>query len=393
MRQLKLPQFASLDEYDQGPREGSANKVATPTAYNNNGIVPGPNNAYAAEWENHWKHHVQKQVDQTADAVLKNWAPVFKNTGTPLPDLRCAHQKGSTVFIAGAQDQVRYLSDFEPFQSVAFSADALHIVTLAPAAGNFDPRDLAYSPQLDWLVVVGTNAGATQKNIWQGPDVLNLVELTGPAMGAVEKVTVDRTDGAFYAFMSDTNRAVLRKSVTGVGGWSAIGVRGSGAKTPGAAGLEVATHDGETVIAYADGGSLHIEYGSLSSWTVRMIDTLPSAHAYAVRWSPVHNLWTILGSNKLYTFATPDGLITEYEILDSPDALGAIDSGTLTDVGEVTALAPRVRVRPSLIDDLRTVHLGEDVEPEECQVLFDGSAVWVLVVKSDHEVLYRTARV
>lgn len=415
MRARYVRQFASNTAYSTGPRTGNPNKIVPPTAYLQDGIVPGA--AFAAEWENYLKFHTQKQANLSASIPFRNFFPVSLSGAFTEP-FRCAHSplEGLTFFVTQTDNTIFYVPDAALDQTMG-------VDTLGPVAGDFTPRDVAVN-RAGMVICVGSNSTNTARNIWVSTPLSSgssFLEVTnGAAAGTIDRVTVDAATGHAYLFLTDTDRSVLRidDGATLLDAPTLVGVRGSGAKA--ASACEFAVYNGTIVSAYRnDSGNLEIQYSSepYSTWTTRTFAThngFDPDVGCPVRYSEAYDCWMLMGVNPTPGFGaevlymtSPSAPATalpsfhaylgRFKLFDGAHALTDVGSASfdLPDPGGLTLTRARLWLRDSL-DSTRdpfAVSLGVQHDNANHCVRYDGSALWVLTTKSGTKRLYRSLRV
>lgn len=412
MREVKLPTLASLDNYSQGPTAGFPTKIAPPTANLTNGKIPGE--GFGAQWQNYIEAAVQRQLERNAQLPFRNFIDLRQLDSstvlTATSRLAFSRWAGATLAATGANNAVYYYQEI--LETTGGPPSPLSI-TLAPALGTFLAKDVVEVPTpattgvKPWLVV-GTNATAPTKTIWEIGRDNSKTEITSPVSGSVELITRDRTTGIFYAFAADTNRSVLVRN-NGTGVWTVLGTRGAGAPAPTVASMYATANNGVIGLAYTSGANAVVERITASGFSV-VANTIESINSTVLdlRWSPQQQVFMLLTTARTWvstdlSIATwslannGSGAMTQTAIPatggclhDSGLAIWHNDGSPTWGVGGGSYLM----VQDYLNQDPHVVSFGAYSGTASTGVVmrFDGSAIWFVLDRSGTKRTYRSLR-
>lgn len=389
MRSKRLPSLGGNTNYSVGTRVGLPSKVLPPDFPNGK----TPSAKYAAQWQNYIEYWLQQQIEVSAAAPFQNWtlikggaAPTFNST-SPSPGLAYNGAVGATLITNLNVNNTVYI--------VPNLYAAIIARTLAPAAGAFTPQDCAYDKITKAWWVIGVNTSAPTKTIWKLTGGTQ-TEITCPVSGVIERVTIDKTTGIAYVFVSDTLRTVLNY----VGGvWSFHSTRGSSVSPA----KSVAVNNGEILVSAGAGTSLEVYTGGSGAgstggtWTTRTDVALSGDTFKKVYYSKSQEQWYVLGD------------ASGFSVLDT--ALpGHFVSTLWTDSDNVASLNSTLHgmgyANPGLLSNTQYISIAPDLPPlaqaydnyqahaawTGTSLHYDGSAIYALFQVSGAQDLFRSGR-
>lgn len=400
MREVKLPALAETTNYSSGVGIGTPTKVAPPSLFQTEGKQP--DQGFGSQWQNYLENALQKQIERSAQLPFRNWQEVLAVPTTASPP-RFAFNRylGATLIANGVNNSIKYIQEF-----VEASAGAPLGVTVAPAAGNFVPKDVASLENIpaagakDW-VVVGSNSTAPTKTIWEIGRTSHF-ELTSPVSGSVECVCRDAVTGKLYAFAADTNRSVLVRDIGGT--WTALGQRGSGAVAPAVGSTFCFANNGTLGFAYQTGGGTTVEKINTTSFSVTAVAVEASSAPLDIRWSPQLGLWMVLTNKNAHTsgsltsFTPVNTTVAEQPMPKSVDGGCLHESGVAAwsngSTGWSLAGAGYLYVQDYIGYPPHVLNFGSFPSNGSTgvSVSFDGSALWFMLDKSGTKRLFRSMR-
>ncbi len=398
MREKRLD-IATNSVYSTGPTAGQPTKIAPPTAFALDGIVPGE--AFGAQWSNYVEYYLQRQIEISSQVPFRNW--------TELPGMGSIVAPATTRFAFNRYDGSSFMvrgggagnSWYRIQEMLQASGGTPAAYTVAPAVGTFVARDVAaieHPTTPSWLVV-GSNSGATTKTIWKivpnGADT----EVTSPVAGSVELIVKDKTTGFFYAFAADTNRSVLVHGPATSDTWSVLGQRGSGAPAPTSAGMFCAAANGLLLLAYTTTpGSTQVTVERIATGTFSRTVLTPfssTAKTFDVIYSPQMSAFMLLTTANTYRFSDPSGGFDTFPNTAPYFANTSVPpgAGCLHETGPIYQDGNGLILSAWLGDAPYLLAFGVSGIPSTNHVIrFDGSCIWFVKDESATPRVFRSLR-
>lgn len=311
MRERPLPLFASSDTFDDGPLAGHPNKSELPVGYLENGVVP--RRLWPARWENFYKHYLHRQIERSANLPVLNWTHREGLVADVFPD-------GSEAARRGARTKYghTFIAPSDPNKLCYVGVTGrIGTISITPAAGNFTPSHVVYSPTLDIVAFGGSNS-STARGVWfvNAADLSATEQTDSFDLGATTVlVAVDDVTGFIYGVSTSPSRTVGR--YTGV--WTFGEAMGSGVPTP-TVNDHLVVHNNMVILATPGVGSAsgnieihYLNYILGGTATTRDLGVNSSSAIADFRYLPDVGLYRgILATGEIFEFAEPDGDVDTY---------------------------------------------------------------------------------